>query len=84
MKPKNQRIGVFIDVQNMYYSAKHLYKAKVNFSAILKTAVVDRQLIRAFAYVIQVDPKEENVFFTALSKMGFEIRTKELQVFYGR
>jgi len=60
---RDQRVGVFVDVQNMYYSAKNLYNAKVNFAQILKTAVGNRSLIRAIAYVIKADVKEEQNFF---------------------
>ena len=80
---KNQRIGVFVDVQNMYYSAKNLHKAKANFRTILKDAVVDRNIIRAIAYVIKADVKDENTFYDALEEMGFEVKAKDLQVFYG-
>ena len=80
---KDQRIGVFVDVQNMYYSAKNLYNAKVNFAQILKAAVGDRKLIRAIAYVIKADVKEEQNFFDALEKIGFEVRAKDLQIFAG-
>lgn len=78
----NQRVGVFVDVQNMYYSAKNLYQAKVDFGKILQTAVGDRPLIRAFAYVIKADVGLENEFFEALHHRGYEIRAKELQTFY--
>ena len=80
---KDQRIGIFVDVQNMYYSAKNLYNAKVNFAQILKAAVGDRKLIRAIAYVIKADVKEEQNFFDALEKIGFEVRAKDLQIFAG-
>jgi len=80
---KDQRIGVFIDVQNMYYSARQLYKGKVNFNTVLKEAIAGRQLIRAIAYVIKADVKDENTFYDALSEMGFEVKSKDLQVFYG-
>lgn len=80
---KSQRIGVFVDVQNMYYSAKNLYNAKVNFAQILKSAVGDRSLIRAIAYVIKADIKEEQNFFDALEKIGFEVKAKDLQIFAG-
>jgi len=80
---KDQRIGVFIDVQNMYYSAKQLYKGKVNFNVVLKEAIAGRQLIRAIAYVIKADVKDEETFYDALTEMGFEVRSKDLQVFYG-
>ncbi|MBW2989105.1 NYN domain-containing protein [Candidatus Woesearchaeota archaeon] len=81
---KAQRVGVFVDVQNLYYSAKSLYSSKVDFTEILKSAVMGRGLIRAIAYVIKADiVKEEKNFFGALENIGFEVKSKDLQVFYG-
>ncbi len=81
---KNQRVGIFVDVQNMYYSARALYQAKVDFGKLLKLGLQDRQLIRALAYVVKTDVvKKEKNFFDALEKKGFEIRSKDLQIFYG-
>src|SRR3989344_8318701 len=80
---RNQRVAVLIDVQNMYYTAKSAFDSHVSFGAILKTAVEDRQLVRAFAYVIKADIKEEQKFFDALKNLGFEVRAKDLQVFHG-
>ena len=83
IKHKDQRVGVLIDAQNLYHSAKHLYSAKVNFGAVVKNAVADRKLIRAIAYVISTESGEENSFFDALTKTGIETKTKDLQIFYG-
>jgi uncharacterized LabA/DUF88 family protein len=83
IKQKNQRVGVFIDTQNLYHSAKNLYKARVNFSNVLKDAVAGRNLIRAIAYVVTTESGEEKNFFEALEKIGIETRTKDLQIFYG-
>lgn len=83
IKHKNQRVGVFIDAQNLYHSAKNLYKAKVNFGSILNEAVAGRNLIRAIAYVITTESGEEKSFFEALEKLGIEAKTKDLQIFYG-
>ncbi|MCK5026081.1 MAG: NYN domain-containing protein, partial [Nanoarchaeota archaeon] len=80
---KEQRVGIFIDVQNMYYSAKQLYSSKVNFISILKEGVAGRKLIRAMAYVIKADIGEEQHFFDALTKIGFDVRIKDLQIFFG-
>ncbi len=80
---KQQRVGVFVDVQNLYYSAKNIYKSKVNFSTVLKEAVKGRHLIRALAYVIKADVKDEANFFEALKSFGYEVKAKDLQVFYG-
>ncbi len=83
MRHKEQRVLVLFDVQNLYYSAKHLYNQKVNFKAILNEAVGGRKLIRAIAYVIKTDIKEESNFHDALNNVGIEVKSKELQVFYG-
>jgi uncharacterized LabA/DUF88 family protein len=80
IKHKSQRVGVFIDVQNMYYSAKKLYNMKVNFGEILKEAVADRQLIRAIAYVVNATG-EEGKFFEALHERGLETKERPVQVF---
>ena len=83
IKHKEQRVGVFIDAQNLYHSAKNLYQARVNFGQIVKDSVAGRALIRAMAYVITTESGEERGFFDALEKMGIETRTKDLQIFMG-
>ena len=82
-KFSEQRIGVLVDIQNMYYSAKVLYKKKVNFKEVLKAAVAGRKLIRAIAYGIRTLEGLEKNFFEALQKSGYEVRTKDLQIFPG-
>ncbi len=78
-----QRVAVFVDIQNMYYSAKNLYKKKVNFGEILRIAIGDRKLVRAIAYVIKADVEQEGNFFEAIHKQGYEVKAKDLQVFLG-
>lgn len=81
IKHSDQRVGVFIDVQNMYYSAKNLHGKKVNFGNIVKEAVADRRLIRAIAYVVRTESKEEQPFFEALYNLGIETREKDLKIY---
>ena len=83
IKHKEQRVGVFIDTQNLYHSARNLYQARVNFGAVLKDAVAGRKLVRAVAYVITTEAGDEKNFFEALSKLGIETKTKDLQIFAG-
>jgi uncharacterized LabA/DUF88 family protein len=83
IKHKEQRVGVLVDVSNMYHSAKNLYKRRVNFKEILKAAVAGRKLIRATAYVIKTEGEEGSAFFEALSQQGFEVKMKDLQIFAG-
>ncbi|OHA24643.1 MAG: hypothetical protein A3B11_00480 [Candidatus Taylorbacteria bacterium RIFCSPLOWO2_01_FULL_44_26] len=81
IKHKEQRVGVYIDTQNIYHSGKNLYHSKVNFGQIVKDALDGRKLIRAVAYVIATESGEENAFFEALTKMGIETKVKDLQIF---
>lgn len=83
MRTNAQRVGVFVDVANMYYSAKNIHGTRVNFGKILEDAIADRNLVRALAYVIQADSPDEDKFFEALDKQGFEVKRKDLQVFAG-
>ena len=83
IKHKDQRVGVFVDGGNMYHSSKNLFDARVNFKEVLKAAVATRQLIRAMIYVIRSNSQEEQTFFEALSKQGFDVKMKDLQIFAG-
>ena len=80
---KTHRVGVLVDVQNMYHSAKNLYHSRVNFRELLKLASADRDVVRALAYVVKSDTDEERGFFDALEKAGYELKMKDLQVFAG-
>ncbi len=74
----HRRVGVFIDVQNMYYSARNIYGSKVNFGNIVLKTLGDQRLVRAIAYTVSTKTGEELPFFEALHKMGIEVNTKEL------
>jgi len=81
---KSQRVGIFIDIQNLYHSAKHLYSARVNYRELIKELLAGRQLIRAIGYVVKTETAlGEASFFEALTKTGIELRIKDLQIFPG-
>jgi len=81
---KSQRIGIFIDIQNLYHSSKHLYSARVNYRELLKELSAGRPLIRAIGYVVKSETAlGEASFFEALTKTGIELRSKDLQIFPG-
>lgn len=83
IKHPEQRVAIFIDTQNMYYSAKNLFEARVNFKNILDDAVAGRKLVRAIAYVVRTKGGEEKPFFEALYKVGIETKEKDLQIYLG-
>lgn len=78
----NQRIGIFVDVQNLYHSSKNLYHGRVNYPELIKHLIGGRQLIRSMAYVVKSDTAlGESAFFEALEKSGLELRIKDLQIY---
>lgn len=79
----DRRVGVFIDVQNMYYSARNIFNRKVNFPNIVKDVVGPGKLIRAIAYTVATPDGAETPFFDALRKNGIEVMAKDLQEFEG-
>ena len=80
---KDQRVGILVDISNMYHSSKNLYKKRVNYKEVMREAVGDRKLIRATAYAIRTESEEETPFFEALAQVGFEVKMKDLQIFAG-
>lgn len=81
---KNQRVGIFIDIQNLYHSAKHLYSARPNYRELIKELTAGRQLIRAIGYVVKSETAlGEASFFEVLEEIGIELRIKDLQIFPG-
>jgi len=77
---KHQRLGVFVDVQNMFYSAKYQYRSKLDFSKLLEHAVQGRELVRAIAYLVQTPDIDQSHFITMLQQTGYEVRAKTLRL----
>ncbi len=79
---KEQRVGIFIDVQNLYHSAKNLFGSRINYKELVKEITAGRKLLRAVGYVVKTDTTEgEASFFEALEKSGVELRVKDIQIF---
>ena len=77
-----QRVGIFLDIQNLYHSARNLHGSRVNYKELIKHAAAGRRIVRTIAYVVSSDQQTgEEAFFGALEKEGIELRMKDLQVF---
>lgn len=78
-KGKAEHVGVFVDVQNMYYGARQL-QGKLDFDALLQAAVRDRRLVQAQAYVVESKETDQSGFITMLQQRAIDVRTKTLTV----
>jgi len=77
---RHQRVAVFVDVQNMFYSAKHQFRAKLNFQKLLDAVTRDRQLVRAIAYIVQNPDIDQSSFVSMLQQNGYEVKSKALRL----
>ena len=78
---KNQRIAVFLDVQNLYYSARDAFNRKVNFESVLNITLKDRILLRAIAYLVKLQGVDQKGFINTLKHIGYQVREKEPKIF---
>lgn len=74
-----QRVGLFVDTQNLYHSARDYYGQNVNFESLMRHAVSGRQLVRATAYVVEREGDTSAwPFIYKLSTIGFRVRRMNL------
>lgn len=79
MKPTAQRIGVFIDNQNLFYSSTRIFSKFIDYKKLLEFIVKDRQLVRALAYVVESQETNQDNFINILKKSGYEVKSKNLK-----
>lgn len=75
-----QRCAIFVDVQNMFYSAKHLFGGKINYDHLLEATSRRRKVVRALAYAVKTPEIDQNKFIKLLYELGFEVRMKDLKI----
>jgi uncharacterized LabA/DUF88 family protein len=75
------RIGLFIDTQNLYHSARDLMERTVNFETLLDVARLDRELVHAIAYTVEKDGESTSrPFIYKLSALGYKVRRMTLSL----
>ncbi len=75
-----EKIGIFVDTQNLYHAAKDYYFAKVNYEKLYHFVSKERQIIKAVAYVINNPGVDQSKFINVLKQCGFEVRKEDLIV----
>jgi len=73
---RDQRVAVLVDVQNLFYAAKHVLGGRIHYERLLHVMVGGRGLVRAFAYVVRDPDVEMGSFLNALHGCGFDLRVK--------
>jgi uncharacterized LabA/DUF88 family protein len=76
---KKERIALFVDSQNLYYSARMGFAAKVNYEKLLRLITENRKLVKAFAYIVQPPDGDVKPFATSLERIGYLVKTKDVR-----
>jgi uncharacterized LabA/DUF88 family protein len=79
--PSTERVGVFVDVANLLYSARTL-RMTIDFGKLLDFLRGNRRLVRAHAYCpTSPQPGDEQMFLQAVKGLGYRITTKNYKTF---
>lgn len=76
----DQRVAVFIDVQNMFYSAMNIFGKKLDFEQLLAKIQRGRKMVRAIAYVVQSPEVDQSKFLEFLDSIAVEVKKKPLKI----
>jgi uncharacterized LabA/DUF88 family protein len=79
--PSTERVGVFVDVANLLYSAR-TQRLTIDFGKLLDFLRGNRRLVRAQAYCpTSPQPGDEQMFLQAVKGLGYRITTKNYKTF---
>lgn len=79
-----EKVAVFVDVQNIYYTVKERYNSHFNYGKFWKSVTAGREVIKAYAYAIDRGDEKQLKFQQILRNIGFEVKLKPfLQRFDG-
>ncbi len=80
VKSTTPRVGIFVDVQNIFYAAKEKFEGRLDFQKLLYETLRGRTLIKATAYVVKTPEINQNNFISALESLGYEVKTRSLKI----
>lgn len=81
---REQRVALFVDTQNLFYAARDLSGAAVDYAKLLEVAARGRRLSQATAYVVERQGDTAgHGFALKLTALGFRVRRMQVRVRVG-
>ncbi|MGZ8152987.1 MAG: LabA-like NYN domain-containing protein [Methylovulum sp.] len=71
-----QKVAIFVDVQNIYYTTKQSYHRHFDYNAFWTQATANREVLAAFAYAIDKGDSKQQGFQQILRQIGFTVKLK--------
>ena len=70
------RIAIFADVQNIYYTTREAYGRQFNYRKLWQKVSSQGKIVSAFAYAIDRNDPAQRKFQAALEHIGFTVKLK--------
>lgn len=73
---QEERVTILVDVQNIYYTTRHVHKCNFDFNAFWARATAGRTVVKAIAYAIDRGDEKQRQFQNILRAIGFDVKLK--------
>lgn len=71
-----QKVSIFVDVQNIYYTTKEFHKRNFDYNNFWAKVTSDKVVVQAFAYAIDRGDQKQKQFQNILRAIGFQVKLK--------
>jgi uncharacterized LabA/DUF88 family protein len=71
-----QKVAVFVDVQNIYYTTRDVYQRQFNYRLLWQELLAKGDIVQATAYAVARSDDQQHKFQKALKHIGFEVKLK--------
>ena len=71
-----EKISIFVDVQNVYYTCRQAHRANFDYNAFWAEVNRGRQLVKAVAYATDRGDAKQKEFQAILHAIGFTVKLK--------
>ena len=71
-----QKVAIFVDVQNIYYTTRDGYGRNFDYNRFWAQATEGREVVAAYAYAIDRGDEKQRQFQNILRAIGFEVKLK--------
>ena len=71
-----QKVSIFVDVQNIYYTTKQIYNCHFDYNVFWRKVISNRKVVKAIAYAIESNDEKQRQFQNILRGIGFEVKLK--------
>lgn len=71
-----QKVTILVDVQNIYYTTKHIYGRGFDYNEFWSRATSNREVVNAIAYSCDRGDSKQRQFQNILRAIGFEVKLK--------